>query len=573
MRKLAIILITLIPLYLHATTLKKLNFNTEGTFTPSELYTALGINTPAWYQFWKEKTPKVNIKIIPSLNESLEYFYKSEGFYNASIRKREHNSSVTFEIDEGAPIHISSISIESDENINDLITYKKGDRFRTLEFTEIKKEIKKRVLENGYCNYELDAKARIDIEKNSVEIIYKLLKNKPCKFGKIKIHAPKNIKENIIKSRLLFKKEERYSLEKVNRTYSMISGLEAFDGIQLDFDKEDNRIDTEITLKEKKKKTRIEMGIGYETDIGPRGIFRYEKRNFTGDAKKVSFDFKYSAKEKFATNSIYWPAFLKVPLPGHYYLDLKNDFTYSKIEFENFIERKFSDYLHLLKDYDWYSVDFGIGYERINIKKIGDVCSVSDGDFNLLFPFAKINIDLRDSKINPKNGLYLSQYVEAGLAILQDSSSYSKFITEMRMIKTLGLFTFAAKGKIGLIQEYEKNLPESKLFFSGGAFSNRGYGYNSLGAFDADCENVGGKTMIDTTLEMMHPLYKKIDGALFLDSTLLSQQSHRFSIDFVHSAGAGLRYNSPIGPIKLDLGMDIEKNKQYAIHFQIGQSF
>jgi translocation and assembly module TamA len=201
------------------------------------------------------------------------------------------------------------------------------------------------------------------------------------------------------------------------------------------------------------------------------------------------------------------------------------------------------------------------------------MCSVSDGDFNLLFPFAKINIDLRDSKINPKNGIYLSQYIEAGLAILQDSSTYTKAITEARIIKTLGLFTFAGKGKLGLIEEYKNYLPESKLFFAGGSFSNRGYGYNSLGAYDAPCDEVGGKTFIDTTLEMSHPLYEKIDWALFLDSTLLSQNPHKFSIDFVHSIGTGLRYNSAIGPVKLDVGMDIENKSQYAIHFQIGQSF
>lgn len=573
MRNAAIVLIALIPLYLHASTLKKLDFKTDETFKSSELYDVLGIETPSWYQFWKDKTPKINTKIISSLNESLEYFYKSEGFYHTSVKKVETNSSVTFEIAEGKSIHISSIIVQSDENIDDLIRYSKGDRFRTLEFTEIKKEIKTRLLENGYCNYSLDAKARVDIEKNSVEIIYKVNKNRPCKFGEINIHAPKSIDENIIRSRLLFKKDDRYSLEKVNRTYSMISGLEAFDGIQLNFDKKDDTINTEIELKEKEKKTRIEVGIGYETDIGPRGILRYEKRNFTGDAKKVSFDFKYSAKEKFARNSIYWPAFLKVPISGYYYLDLKNDFTYSEIEFDNFIESKISNFIHLLKDYDWYSVDFGMGYERINIKKTEDMCGVSDGDFNLLFPFAKVNIDLRDSKINPKNGLYVSQYVEAGLAILKDSSTYTKSITEARLIKSLGLFTFAAKGKLGLIEEHENYLPESKLFFAGGAFSNRGYGYNTLGAVDAECENVGGRTMIDTTLEMSHPLYKKIDGALFFDSTLLSAQSHRFSIDFVHSVGAGIRYISPIGPVKLDMGMDIENNSQYAIHFQIGQSF
>lgn len=554
-------------------TLKKLEFQNDGEFKSSKLYDALGIQTPSWYQFWKDKTPKINEKIIPTLHESLDFFYKSEGFYHAKIEKIETNSSVTFKINEGKSVHINSIKIESDENINNLISFKRGNRFRALEFSQIKKDIKTELLKRGYCNFQLDAKAKVDIEENMVDLIYKLHKNRPCRFGNITINNPKNIKEKIIRSRLLFKKGDKYSLEKINRTYSMINGLEAFDGISLDIDKKNEDVNVGIELKEKEKKTRIELGVGYETDIGPRGILRYQKRNFAGDARKIAFDFKYSAKEKFASNTVYWPAFLKVPMLNYYYLDLKNEFTYSKIEYENFIERKFSNYLHLLKDYDWFSVDFGLGLEKINIKKTGLACNISEGNFNLLFPFAKINIDLRDSKLNPKDGIYLSQYIEGGIAILKDSSTYSKSITEARVIKTINRFTLAAKAKLGLIEEFKNNLPESKLFFAGGAFSNRGYGYNSLGAFDADCENMSGKTLIDTTIEMSHPLYKKIDAALFFDSTLLSFESHRFSVDFVHSIGTGIRYISPIGPVKLDFGMDIENHSQYALHFQIGQSF
>jgi translocation and assembly module TamA len=561
-----------LPLLIEATTLKRVEFKNNKEFKSSNLYDALGIQTPSWYQFWKDKTPKVNVKIIPSLQESLEFFYRSEGFYHTKIEKDENNSSVIFKIDEGKSVHISNIEIDSDQDIEKFISFKKGTRFRALEFSQIKKDIKTELLKRGFCNYELDAKAKVDIKKNSVDLIYKLKSNKPCYFGDITINRPKNIKEKIIRSRVLFKKGDKYSLEKVNRTYSMINGLEAFDGISLDIDKKSQDVNVAIALKEKQKKTRIEVGIGYETDIGPRGILRYQKRNFTGDAKKVAFDFKYSAKEKFATNTVYWPAFLKIPI-SDYYLDLKNEFTYSKIEYDNFIERKFLNYLHLLKDYDWFSVDFGLGLETIDITKTGEACNISDGNFNLLFPFAKIHIDLRDSKLNPKNGIYLSQYLESGVAFLKDSSTYSKSISEVRVVKTLDHFTFAGKVKLGLIEEFTNKLPESKLFFAGGAFSNRGYSYNSLGAFDADCENMSGKTLIDTTVEVSHPLYKKIDGALFIDSTLLSYDAFRFSIDFVHSIGAGLRYISPIGPVKLDFGMDIENHSQYALHFQIGQSF
>jgi translocation and assembly module TamA len=141
------------------------------------------------------------------------------------------------------------------------------------------------------------------------------------------------------------------------------------------------------------------------------------------------------------------------------------------------------------------------------------------------------------------------------------------------VIKSLDRLTLAFKGKFGFISEFEKDLPESKRFFAGGAFSNRAYGYNRLGATDSSCDDMGGKTLVDTTVEADYWIYKKFGIAAFYDSTMVTEKSLDFQIDFNHALGAGIRYLTPIGPIKIDFGMDIENHDQYALHFQIGQSF
>ncbi len=561
------------PLLLVASSLKYLECKTDGTFSQSQLYDALGLKQPAWYQFWKEKRPKVSTQLIPSLQESLQNYYKAEGFYHASVEKQEDNNSVLFRVKKGTPCLIKEIKSDLESRYNAFISYNIGDRFNANTFIKIKKDIKKKLLEDGYCNALFDAKARVDIEKNIVFIRYHLQKNAPCHFGDIHIKAPKDIATKVIQSRLNFQTGSLYSSKRINESYSTISGLDAFDGVQISQKRESDIVHLNIDLKKKRKRIRQEIGVGYETNLGPKGIFRWEQRDFKGNARKVSFDLKYAQKEKYIKNGYFSPAFLKVPYKEHYYLDLKNEFLYSEYEFENFDEVKYADYLHLLKDYYLFSVDMGLGLEKIHIKKRGDVCNVSEGNFLLFFPFVNIIIDTRDSKINPKNGLYLSGYFESGLKYLASSTSYSKFIAEARLIKTIGSFTLAGKGKIALIHEFEKSLPESKLFFAGGAFSNRAYGYNRLGARDSMCGDVGAQTLIDTTVEASHPLYKNIDLALFYDATMISEKSFTFNLDFIHALGTGIRYLTPIGPVKLDFGMNIEDRHQYALHFQIGQSF
>ncbi len=553
--------------------MKYLKFKTDGVFDNNRLYDEMDIERASWYQFWRDKTPKINIKIINPLEDSLINFYKSQGFYHVKIDAKETNETISFNIHANDPIIIDSIESNLEPEYKKLIKLKRGEKFKASNFIDSKKHIKQKLLEDGFCNFKLKAKARIDIEKNISFISFFLKKNRKCKIGNITIHAPKNIHKKVITSRLNFKKGDDYSSKKVKDSYSTLSGLGAFDRVQIETNKDKENIDIDINLLKKVKRIRQEVGIGYETDLGIKSVFGWEQRNYKGDAKKISFDLKYSKKEKFIKNSFFWPAISALPYYPNHYIDLNNEFRYSEVDLNLFSEKKYANYLHFMKDYFLYSIDLGIGLEHINITKRGNICNVINGKFFLFFPFIKFIIDTRDSKLNPKNGLYLSNSFEMGIKSFPNSSTYSKIITEARVIQTLGEFTIAAKGKLGLIQEFENKLPESKLFLGGGAFSNRAYGYKKIGAYDAKCDEVGGRTMIATTIEASHPIYKKLEGAIFYDTTLISKDSFYFNTDFRHSIGLGLRYITPIGPVKIDFGLDIENYSQNAIHFQIGQSF
>ncbi len=566
-------IVLFLMLSLQSSQMKYLKFETDGVFNSNRLYDELEIDRASWYQFWKDQIPQINVKIINSLEDSLINFYKSQGYYHVTLDANETNTTVTFNIHANNPIIIDSIKTNLEPKYKKLIKLKTKQKFKAFDFISSKKEIKKKMLEDGFCNFKLKAKTRIDIEKDISFVTFFLTKNKKCKIGDIRINAPKNIHKKVISSRLNFKKGDDYSSKKIKDSYSTLSGLGAFDRVQIGTKKRDNNINIDINLMKKAKRIRQELGIGYETNLGPKGIFRWEQRNYKGDAKKLSFELKYSNQEKLIKNSFFWPAISSIPYYPHHHIDLNNEFIYSEINLDTFNEKKYANYLHFMKDYYLYSIDLGVGLEHIKIEKKGDICNVVNGKFLLFFPFAKFIIDTRDSKLNPKNGLYLSNSFEMGIKSFANSSTYSKFITELRVIQTIGDITIAGKGKLGLIQEFENKLPESKLFLGGGAFSNRAYGYKKIGAYDASCDEVGGKTMIATTIEASYPIYKKLEAAIFYDTTLISKNSFYFNTDFRHSVGFGFRYLTPIGPVKIDFGVDIENYSQNAIHFQIGQSF
>ncbi len=553
--------------------LKKVYFIGNKILSKDYLYENLNIAIDkAWYDFSQDKTPKIRNSVVKPLKKTLVNLYKSEGFYSVAVEAKNGDNNITFFIKEGAPVKIKSIEIKSDFAIKKFIKFKIGDRFIVPKFINSRENIKKDLHNDGYCNYDLTTKAYVDLKQHQVNLLYKLQKNKKCFFGKIIIKTTKNMPKKIIKSRLSYETNEFYSPIKINESYKNILGLDAFDSVNIKESNFGDKIDTEVSVIPKKSTIVKNIGVGYETDYGFKTIIHWEKKNFLGGAKKIAFDLKYSKDDKYIKNTFFYPALFKMKFWNKYF-DFKNEFAYEDTVYDNFKEKKLVDIVHFQKDLDNYSVDFGIDFENIKISKDIDYYLINDGKFNLVSPFIKFIMDKRDSKIDPRQGYYLSSYLESGLTYIGSSSSYFKMLVEGRAIKTINKFTIAFKTKFGMIEEFQKDLPESKLFFAGGSFSNRAYGYNKLGATNAKYSGLGGKTLIDSSFEIEHPIVGKVSLALFLDSTMLSVNEADFGSDFVNSYGLGLRYKTIIGPIKLDVGFNAKDSSIYAIHFQIGQSF
>jgi len=133
----------------------------------------------------------------------------------------------------------------------------------------------------------------------------------------------------------------------------------------------------------------------------------------------------------------------------------------------------------------------------------------------------------------------------------------------------------AAVAKAGIVDQTQNQVPESKLFFAGGAYSNRAYGYKRVGVIFSPTRYgiEGALTMANLSLEADYPIVGDIYGAVFTDNTMLTINSYDFTGPILSSAGVGVRYMTPIGPIKVDVAANVQDIKQYGIQFQIGQSF
>jgi translocation and assembly module TamA len=577
-----------------------ITFEGNHYITTASLEEVVGAKKASPIAIWKEKTATINALYIPKLNEIFRLYYQKEGFYDANISHTIDRYGIHFFIKEKRYIKIKNIYIESDFYIDDLIELKRNRRFRAELFSNTKSAIKNRLLESGFCNYNLDTKAYIDLKEYSANIEIKLKKGSLCHFGKIDIEGSNSIDNEVVLSRLHFREGDIFDIEKIKESYNSLYAMEAFDQINIkenksniltlkeikkkynsiyktdSFDKlyediskkSDTLIPMSVKFKEIQQKSHSRIGLGYATDLEFQAKYHWEYKNFYGGARKLLFDILYSKKQKRIENNFLNPAFLTL---WGYHMDFQNSAGYSEeSNLHDYDEKVIYDRFYLMHQGDEWFHSVGIGVENRDIS--------NDKNFFIIYPFMKLIYDQRDSKVDPKNGFYFSHEMEYGLPYSPDSTTYLKYLEELRLIYTINSITLSGIGRIGAIQVYDNRLPESKKFFAGGAFSNRAYGYDRIGITKSSTEieeNRGGYNIANLTLETNFPLYKSIYMGFFSDNTMISENQGvwEFTDRVIYSAGFGLRYMTPIGPFKIDFGFNLHKYSENAIHFQIGQSF
>ena len=141
---------------------------------------------------------------------------------------------------------------------------------------------------------------------------------------------------------------------------------------------------------------------------------------------------------------------------------------------------------------------------------------------------------------------------------------------------------FAFSARTGIAERFAEtdSIPISERFFLGGRNTVRGYDQDELGIVGETLINgspTGGNAMLVLNEEIRISLPKSFGMVLFFDhGNVWLDRSQINPSDIKSSAGAGLRYNTPIGPFRLDWGYKLNREKTedpWAIHFTLGHAF
>jgi outer membrane translocation and assembly module TamA len=127
----------------------------------------------------------------------------------------------------------------------------------------------------------------------------------------------------------------------------------------------------------------------------------------------------------------------------------------------------------------------------------------------------------------------------------------------------------------GVLGGPEGRLPSFERFTAGGANSVRGFGTDSLGPLDAQFQR-GGDAVVVVNQELRYMLPMGLGAAVFYDAGNVFRSVSEIGLDLRHSIGVGARYDSPLGLLRIDLGVPLNRrpgDKSYQIWFALGNAF
>ncbi len=531
----------------------------------------------------------------------LTYFYLNHGYLKVkvapprtTISKDRRYIFVTFQVHEGKQYRIGKVDISGDilttrEELMSELGTKPGDIYvqRTLDQDVMR--LTDTYGDEGYAFASIVPRSVPNDEDLTVDIDFNVTKGKRVNIEKIIITGNTTTRDKVIRREMELMEDDRYSERLLRKSKENLMRLGYFEDVNFATPR-GSRDDTMILKVEVKEKSTGSFNIGAGFSSAEHFIFNasVQKENFFGYGISGSISTELSKKRQLFMLSLTDPYFLDtkwiVGVSGYRsayrYTDFRREATGGELN----IGHRFFEYC---------TANIGYQFEQVKV-----------GDFSYIVPqlfrqdasgiTSAISLtlarDTRDNRITTSKGLYhlLGQEI-SGSKLGGDNDFYRVNFRSMVYQPIWKTITFRQFFRIGYIKSLNnKPVPLYERFFTGGVNSLRGYYPNSVGpklriprtpsGRDEDFVYGGDKLMLFVT-EVEFPIYDKagVRGVVFFDAGNSFSENQNYNLlNLRLDYGFGVRWNSPMGPLRFEWGIPIERRPgedSVVFNFTIGNFF
>lgn len=518
--------------------------------------------------------------------KQIENYYHQEGWIDAKIEKWERGFNLvgdrvllTVNIDENARARVKNLRIEGlpekvKTEIWEKLSCRPGEPYSPQRFDEDVQFTLLTLSNHGYPYAKIEKKA--DKAEGSLwDLGMDVDLGIHVTIGRILFVGNALTKESTIRKNLRFKEGSEFSAKNILQSQLNLRRLGAFDGVNIEtlgLSNKEPVVHTVVRLQERKSKI-IDVEAGYNTDTGFSGKIVFNKLNMWGSGKNGNIKLQGGQEvSRFEIN------YIDPRVRGSSLQLLIGAFAgiNRRPFFQDFEAGAFST---LFKDFGPYLSAFGrLDFEYVNFNESKTIIDQlepreSADDHTRFQTTLGVTYDRRDSYGDPHKGYYLNGIVSLTNQFIQLSGNYVTTHANLGYwYSPFKRITFANALRVSKIFPFPGNtfITADQRLYLGGDDTVRGFSQDSL-------LPTGGTFSMVHNFEMQIRAFNNFQVVGFLDTGIVISDMSQFNLyNLRHSAGPGIRYVTPVGPIRLDYGVVLDHRpgeSNSRLHFTFGYFF
>jgi outer membrane protein insertion porin family len=588
--------------------IRQINIVGNKAFSDKELRGQIKLSTPGWFS-WYTKSDQYSKQKLTGDIETLKSYYLNRGYLEMQVESTQVSITpdrkdiyVTINITEGEKYTVSDVKLEGEmfgreDELGQLVTLKSGDVYSGAKLTETTKKISERLGNFGYAFANVNANPQINREKKEVAFTILIDPGKRVYVRRINIGGNTRTRDEVIRREMRQLESSWYDASKIKLSRDRVDRLGYFTEVNVETPEVQgtpDQVDLNMNIVEKPTGA-IALGAGFSSSEKLTITGSIQQANAFGSGNTIGLDVNTSKRNRTIALSQTNPYFTDDGISRSYEAFIRTTRP-PEVNTGDYIVRTVGGNVRFgvpFSEVD--TVFFGAGVERTEVETFdnsplvyrqyasdfGDGTNATTTSFPLTVAWQR---DARDSALIPTTGRYQRANLE--LSALGDLRYYRGTYQHQYFKPLFTTSTLALNGEIGYGRAFGGNpYPVFKNFYAGGIGSVRGYQGSSLSVNPIPNADVtGGNARLIMNAELQFPFPgtgadRSLRWFTFFDAGNVFNTIAGEKISFSNlrtSAGVGISWVSPIGPLKLSFGKALnakDADHTQPFQFQLGTGF
>jgi outer membrane protein insertion porin family len=561
-------------------------------FTTRKLKDGMALREPGWFtsSLFRED-------LLEKDMDGIRDRYDEAGYLSASVRQKVTRSAdgrrgdIDIEITEGARTTAGAVVFEgntvfSDAELLNIVELKPGAPYSDRLVDDDRYRLLSAYSNKGYLY------ARVDADKTprdgTVDVRYRITEDRVVRIGRIILRGNERTKDNVILRELAVKPGDAYDYSAIltsqQRIYRLgYFGLAKFEPVHPG---EKEYVKDMLFTVEERPAGYGEISVGYGDLDRLRGSVEVGYRNLWGSAEYSSLRFEESDILKRAIFNYKEPWFLNHRVDANFSLVWSDAKHLNSDTREVYYQtRKTTAAFGIEKIWPRFKPSLTYQFENVvnySVKSEAQLTPEDSGRVLVSSLSPALIWDLRDDVFNPRKGALFGIVLKEASRILWSQADFSKLTVQGSVFLPVGSSVLALSGRGGQAWPYSNTneTPIHERFYVGGSTTVRGYTQDSIGPSSKDATGTlitqGGQSMAVFNAEFRINPGEGLGFVLFTDAGNAWAGQEINLHDLRASYGAGIRYGTPIGPLRIDYGQKIDRRPGESpgeLHFNIGNTF